>query len=454
MDAFLVPADVRALLDGSAFRVTAPAGPDGTGWLAAATDGTDRRLEVHVVATVLDDVVAARAERLRLLQHEHLPRVHDVVEIGPGRTALVVEHVPGPTLAELRTQRAPLSDGEAATVAIPVASALGALHAAGLAHGAVSPATVVVGPEGRPALVDLRGVLVGTGTPDGDVRRLVATVLAQVPDADVHLLAAAPGPTLRDTLEDAVSTVALDADGLVSRCFAVAEPEPVRLPDAGARAALDVARHDAGAAVPAIRRRRRGARRRPGLLVAAGVAGVLVAGAVTVGLLHDRPGPATGTPARPDPVDAAVALTVRRAEVVATGDPTLLGQVEVVDGPAHRADAALVGALEGARLDGLVVDVAHAERVASTDSGADTGTGVGARAGAGADPGPAPSGPTTRSTAGPDVAVRVASAMSAHRRLPADGGAAVDVPATGTRTVVLVLRWTDDGWRVWDVVAA
>jgi hypothetical protein len=44
--------------------------------------------------------------------------------------------------------------------------------------------------------------------------------------------------------------------------------------------------------------------------------------------------------------------------------------------------------------------------------------------------------------------------MSAHRRLPADGGAAVDVPATGTRTVVLVLRWTDDGWRVWDVIAA
>lgn len=446
METFLVPADVRALVEDRTFRVVGAAGPDGTGWLAAATDGSGRRVEVHVVATVLDDLTAARVERLGHVRHDHLPALHDVVEIGPGRTALVVEHLAGPSLAELRSQRAPLSDGEAATVAIPVASALAALHDAGLAHGGVSPATVVVRPDGRPALVDLRGVLAGTGTPDGDVRRLVASVLAQVPDADVHLLAGPHDGSLRDALEELVTVGDVTAGHLVDRCFAVGAPEPVRLPDAGARAALDLARTGATAAAD-LRRPRRPPRRAPRALAAGAlVAGALVAVGLVLGTAGLLPTPGSARPtgashgglaagdaaadaaSTTDPASAAAELTRRRAQHVAAGDAAGLVSVEIPDGPAHRADLRLVGALAGDRIQGLEVDVQEATVV--TD-------------------GIAPGGPT----AGAEAAVRVTSAMSGYTRVDA-AGTSTAVPAAPPRTVVLTLRWTADGWRVWDVADA
>ena len=48
--------------------------------------------------------------------------------------------------------------------------------------------------------------------------------------------------------------------------------------------------------------------------------------------------------------------------------------------------------------------------------------------------------------------VAVTSGMSTYSRVPADGGATVEVAASEARTVVLGLRWTAHGWRVWDVV--
>ena len=121
-------------------------------------------------------------------------------------------------------------------------------------------------------------------------------------------------------------------------------------------------------------------------------------------------------------MQAAIELSRVRAEVIGTGDASLLETVDVADGPAAVADAQLLAGLDGARVDGLTVDVQDARLV--EDDGSRGGT--------------------------TDVAVT--SAMSAHSRVPADGGAAVQVAASEARTVVLGLRWTDDGWRVWDVV--
>jgi hypothetical protein len=121
-------------------------------------------------------------------------------------------------------------------------------------------------------------------------------------------------------------------------------------------------------------------------------------------------------------VQAAVELSHTRARIIGTGDVSLLGTVDVADGPAAVADAQLLAGLDGARVDGLSVDVQDARLV--EDDGSRGGT--------------------------TDVAVT--SAMSAHSRVPAGGGAAVPVAGSAARTVVLGLRWTDDGWRVWDVV--
>ena len=185
MDRFVVPTDVETALAGAGFQ---PVEIAGSGWLAVALDGSERRLELHVVPTVADAGLAERAARLCAVRHEHLPQVLDVVELSSGRLGLVVEHVDGLSLAQIRAARAPLADGEAATVAIPLAGALAALRDAGLSHGAVSESTIVVRPDGRPALTDLRGALAGAADGEADLRRLVATVLDQMPGADVDLV--------------------------------------------------------------------------------------------------------------------------------------------------------------------------------------------------------------------------------------------------------------------------
>jgi hypothetical protein len=153
-----------------------------------------------------------------------------------------------------------------------------------------------------------------------------------------------------------------------------------------------------------------------GLAVAAAV---LAAGVGGWHLLGRQPEP---VPMADDPVRAAIELSRVRAEVIGAGDASLLETVDVADGPASVADARLLADLAGERVDGLRVDVQDARLV--EDDGSRGGT--------------------------TDVAVT--SAMSAHSRVPADGGAAIQVAASEPRTVVLGLRWTDDGWRVWDVV--
>lgn len=434
MDRFLVPADVEAALARVGFR---PVDVAGTGWLAVALDGTDRRLELHVVPAALEGHLAARADRLRALRHEHLARLLDVIELSPGRLGLAVEHVAGLTLDQVRAARSPLTDGEAATVAIPVAGALGVLHDAGLVHGAVSASAVVLRPDGRPVLTDLRGALLGSGEAEADVRRLVTTVVAQLPGEDVH---PADQPSLRGALVDLLTVPGLGAGQVVDRCYRVTEPAPLRLPDVRAT----------GASAPATRARRdvragrdAGRRRRLRLSVAAAAAVVLVVGglagrhllvspaasvpghadvvsAPVSGSRSTDPGSSAPEPAvtgpggspvtdRGDPVAAATELSRLRAAAVGAGDAGALGAVEVADGPAHTADVLLLAG-HGPQ-EGLAADVQDAWLVA--DDG----------------------------TRGSTTDVAVTAAMSSATR-------------TGSppRTVVLGLRWTDEGWRVWDVV--
>jgi hypothetical protein len=440
MDRFLVPGDVATALAGAGYRVVGPAGLDGTGFVARRVDGSDPTIELHVVATALDDVMRARVARLRALRHDHLQRLLDAVELSPGRVGLVVEHVGGLTLHELRGARAPLGDGEAVTVTIPVAGALGALHDAGLTHGAVDGSTVLVLPDGRPVLADLRGAILGTGTPDADVRRLLATVLDQMPGPDAHLVSAAAGgaPALRDAFEELLHAPDLGATRVVDVCFQAVAPEAVRMPDAGTRAAADLVRAAYRDGAPTVPRRRDRRRRSHARLAVVGVVAFVVLAAGTVLGLRAAPwderaaprGSAAAATAvdalhdRADPVAAAVALSTRRAGVVASADPAALSGVEIGEGPAYAADSRLVTELAGARAEGLTVEVADARLL---------------------------DGPATRGDL--DAQVAVTTAMSAHTRVSTDGATRVAVPAAPSRTVVLGLRWTDDGWRVWDVSA-
>ena len=250
------------------------------------------------------------------------------------------------------------------------------------------------------------------------------------------------------------------------------------------------------------RRKRRGERvrggwpRRAGRLgrvpwvLGAGATVVLLAAVVFGGSLRPTDDPRRGTSApgaEADPVTAAVALTEHRALLVGRGDPVALAEVDVPGGPAYEADRALLSGLMDRRVEGLhaqvldawpagpdasvggpgpageqssVVDrlrrdVAAATGdgtgvVTATEVGAPTGTqtstGTGTSSGVGAPTGTGAGTVTGAGTAW--VAVRVV--MSGHTRAEPDGTVAT-VPPSSPRTVVLGLRATRDGWRVWEV---
>ncbi|WP_148076559.1 hypothetical protein [Cellulomonas sp. PhB150] len=412
MDPYLVPEDVDRALAALGLVAVAPAGPEGGGWLAASRDDASRYVELHVLPAVLDDELARRLDVLRAVRHPHLSQLLDATEIAPGRVALLVEHVPGLTVAELRAARVALTDGEGVTLAVPVLQALTALHDAGLVHGPVTASSVVVRPDGRPVLVDLRGAVLGTGSVDGDVRRWLSTVIAQLPAADVDRLVVPPGGrSLRELLEDALRAD-VDVPTLVAACFEVADPEALHLPDAGTLAGADLARAAGRRALPArpATRAPRGART---WAVAAGGALALAVGGW--GVSHRT----AGAVERPDPVAAAVALSHARSEVIGAGEVAALDDVEVPGGPAHRADVDLLSSFQGRSVEGL--DIA----VRSATPASDPGRADAAR-------------------------VEVRSAVTSHVVVDPDG-TRTRVPASPESVVVLELRWTDQGWRVWKV---
>lgn len=399
------------------------------------------------------------------LRHPHLAPVGPAVPDGP----VVVEPVPGRRLDELRAATGPFTEEETATVVVPIAQALGALHGAGLAHGGPNETCIVVRADGMPVLADLSTVQVGTATVRADLHALVACAVRLLPDEEVYVAAAVGPGCLRSQLLALLDQEALIAEDLVDACFRSVDPTPLRRPlasrglDAGAtraqvvgpvaeedgpaRAPRDAAGQAADllraaaraerADVPPVRggpRTRRGTRgtpRRPGRtrpLLGLGL--LVVTGALWYGLGAWHPGrsaeavlaskdaPAVTTSAQPDPALAAVELTRRRAELLADPAAADLAQVEVVDGPAYRADAATVADLAGVRNVGLQVEVQDAR---------------------------------TRSIGADGAAyVLVTSATSDYARTTADG-AVSQLPAAGPRTVELELRWTEAGWRVWSV---
>lgn len=98
-----------------------------------------------------------RFEELRALRHPHLPPIRALVEMNEHDVAVIMDLVVGPSLATLVNARTWLEPAEIATVWHGIADALAAMHHRGLVHGDVSPANVVIGPGGRPVLIDIVG---------------------------------------------------------------------------------------------------------------------------------------------------------------------------------------------------------------------------------------------------------------------------------------------------------
>jgi serine/threonine protein kinase/TolB-like protein/Tfp pilus assembly protein PilF len=134
----------------------------GSGGMGEVYRARDVRLLREVAIKVLpedfsrDPVCVSRFERearlLAALNHPNIAAIHGLEE-GAGQHALVLELVPGVTLAQ-RLSLGPLSVSEALRIFRQVADALEGAHEKGIIHRDLKPSNVAVTPDGHVKLLD------------------------------------------------------------------------------------------------------------------------------------------------------------------------------------------------------------------------------------------------------------------------------------------------------------
>ena len=191
------------------YRLIEPAGAGGSAqvWRAIDTQTGDevavKRLHPIIFA---DDAGRARLKRefdaLRSLDAPHIVRVRDL-EIGDDDAALILDFVPGQSLADRLASGGAFEPVEAVAVASDIAAALSAAHAAGIVHRDVTPGNILLDPnDGGGALLTDFGIALGgddssavtaTGQLMGTLRYLAPEQLRGEPAtaaSDIHSLAA------------------------------------------------------------------------------------------------------------------------------------------------------------------------------------------------------------------------------------------------------------------------
>jgi len=96
--------------------------------------------------------VSAEIEALSRASGPHCVTLLDLATAPDGSPALLLERLPGGSLARLLRHRSRVRVGEAITVLAPIALTVSALHAAGVVHGAVRAESVLFTGEGAPVL--------------------------------------------------------------------------------------------------------------------------------------------------------------------------------------------------------------------------------------------------------------------------------------------------------------
>ncbi len=141
------------------YEIQASLGAGGMGVVYQATDtklGRPVALKIIRAELLANEEVLRRFERearvLASLNHPRIAAIHSIEE-SKGTTFLVLEYVPGPTLAE-RLRRGPLPIREALLVGKQIAEALEAAHAKGIIHRDLKPANIKVSENGQVKVLD------------------------------------------------------------------------------------------------------------------------------------------------------------------------------------------------------------------------------------------------------------------------------------------------------------
>jgi predicted ATPase/serine/threonine protein kinase len=134
----------------------------GAGGMGEVYLAQDTRLRRPVALKLLTTESTGNEDRLRRFKQEALvastlnhPNIAHIYEVGEanGATFIAMEYVEGQTLLQHLTS-APMNLSEVLNIAIQLASALGAAHAAGIVHRDIKPENVMVRPDGYVKVLD------------------------------------------------------------------------------------------------------------------------------------------------------------------------------------------------------------------------------------------------------------------------------------------------------------
>jgi len=142
------------------FEITEMIGRGGMGVVYLARDTKlDRSVAIKSVPAALasDETARARFKReaklLASLSHPNIAVIHDIIEQDDAAGYLVLEYVPGRTLAE-RIAGKSLKLKDALSIAQQVAEAVSAAHEKGVVHRDLKPGNIKITPEGRVKVLD------------------------------------------------------------------------------------------------------------------------------------------------------------------------------------------------------------------------------------------------------------------------------------------------------------
>ncbi len=222
------------------YVIVTPIGRGGMGEVFRAHDAALRRdVAIKLIHQGADRSPRARERFLRearaaaRLRHPGIVRVHEVGEHA-GRPYLVMDLVPGESLADLRS-RGPIPPRRVAELVRDIARALDHAHAGGVVHRDVKPDNVLIDREGKPYLTDFgvardvqtsrdittTGQIVGTPV-YASPEQLRGHIRDVGPRSDVYSL----GALLYDAL---AGTPPFDADTVATLLYEALNTDPVAL---------------------------------------------------------------------------------------------------------------------------------------------------------------------------------------------------------------------------------
>jgi serine/threonine protein kinase len=184
--------------------------------------GRQVALKRMIAATDVDGLLRLRREALigASISHPNLVAIYDIVTSDDGDQVIVMEYVPGETLADALERDGALPPERALQILESLAGALDAIHRQGIVHRDVKPANVLLGPDGEVKLADLGIAAVADGTQITTTGALVGSFRYMAPEQ------LESGPSTPATDVYALSAVAFE---ILSGAKARSETNPVAL---------------------------------------------------------------------------------------------------------------------------------------------------------------------------------------------------------------------------------